>query len=317
MVERRNPLSILGANSNEMGKLRNSGGDELDRLLGKSGLTPDGKQDPLAKVLSDIKAEFAAQPSGSVEARHLAGIQEALRISNASGGPAIGPAASVKRPEQKASGQPSWRRTIVLSELLSTLTAKIVAGTMVAAAATGGMAAAGVLPDPAQQAIADVASHVGLSLPSPEDDAADAAKNAKSQDHNDGKPDGTDANDKGMSAEVQKLKDSGLSGCELGRAVSAAASAKGADHRTDNATENRDARKPCKSPEPKPSASPGDASEKPEGIEAPETEVKPSNLPAQAGTGEAHRDGAPDSGATGGESSDSRIPAGVSGGRGK
>lgn len=57
----------------------------------------------------------------------------------------------------------------MLKPLLASLTAKIMAGTFAATAATGGLAAAGALPQPAQQAISKAADKVGISVPSPED----------------------------------------------------------------------------------------------------------------------------------------------------
>ena len=57
----------------------------------------------------------------------------------------------------------------MLSSLFASLAAKIAGVAVAAVAATGGLAAAGALPAPAQQAIASAASSVGFSLPSPGD----------------------------------------------------------------------------------------------------------------------------------------------------
>lgn len=59
------------------------------------------------------------------------------------------------------------RRRLVLRGALSGLTAKILFGTAVALAATGGAAATGILPDPIQSVLADGASHIGIELPDP------------------------------------------------------------------------------------------------------------------------------------------------------
>jgi hypothetical protein len=56
----------------------------------------------------------------------------------------------------------------VLSSLFASLFAKIAGVAIAAAAATGGLAAAGALPAPAQQAVSHAASTVGIHVPSPE-----------------------------------------------------------------------------------------------------------------------------------------------------
>lgn len=57
----------------------------------------------------------------------------------------------------------------MLKPLLASVTVKIMAGTFAAAAATGSLAAAGALPQPAQHAISKAAGEVGISVPSPDD----------------------------------------------------------------------------------------------------------------------------------------------------
>ena len=53
---------------------------------------------------------------------------------------------------------------------MSSITAKVLLGTVAAMAATGGAAAANVLPDPVQAVVSDAAAVVGINLPSPDDD---------------------------------------------------------------------------------------------------------------------------------------------------
>ena len=56
----------------------------------------------------------------------------------------------------------------MLSSLFASLFAKIAGVAIAAAAATGGLAAAGALPAPAQQVVSHAASTVGIHVPSPE-----------------------------------------------------------------------------------------------------------------------------------------------------
>jgi hypothetical protein len=86
-----------------------------------------------------------------------------------------------------------------------------VLGLAAALTLTGGLAAADVLPDPAQDAIANVAGHLGLNLP-----------------HSDDVPDQTS-----HGGEVSNVAHSTPEeGCEKGQAISEVASSFGQDHRT-------------------------------------------------------------------------------------
>lgn len=70
----------------------------------------------------------------------------------------------------------------MLSAILSTLAGKIAAAGTAATVTVGGLGAAGALPDPVQDRVANVADHVGLSFPSEEHGADDDA-------HDDALPD--------------------------------------------------------------------------------------------------------------------------------
>ena len=86
-----------------------------------------------------------------------------------------------------------------------------VLGLAAALTLTGGLAAADVLPDPAQDAIANVAGHLGLNLPH-SDDVADQTSHG---------------------GEVSNVAHSTPEeGCEKGQAISEVASSFGQDHRT-------------------------------------------------------------------------------------
>lgn len=57
----------------------------------------------------------------------------------------------------------------MFSTLFASLSAKVAGVALAATVATGGLAAAGVLPAPAQRAVSQAASTIGLHLPSPKD----------------------------------------------------------------------------------------------------------------------------------------------------
>ena len=143
---------------------------DVDRLLaGKAPSGADRLDEDLAAFTRDVRAAFVRPPSLDVERRHLAAAVEASRLTTDKGEPAVRPASKAQGPESQASGLPKWRRRSVLSSLFASLAAKIAGVAVAAVAATGGLAAAGALPAPAQQAIASAASSVGFSLPSPGD----------------------------------------------------------------------------------------------------------------------------------------------------
>ena len=162
-------MSDPGADCNEMRDPRSLSDQDLDRLL--AGKAPNG-EDPvdreLAAFVRDARTAFLAQPAAETERRHLAAAIEASRLTVDRGDPVVRPASKTHGPGRQASGLPKRRRRIVLSSLFASLFAKIAGVAIAAAAATGGLAAAGALPAPAQQAISHAASTVGIHVPSPE-----------------------------------------------------------------------------------------------------------------------------------------------------
>lgn len=141
---------------------------DIDRLL--AGKAPSGgnKADQeLAAFTRAVRAAFVEAPSPGIERSHLAAAMEVSRLNTDKGDPVARPASKAHGPDPQASGLPKWRRRTVLSSLFASLFAKIAGAVVVALAATGALAAAGALPAPAQQAVATVASTVGITLPSP------------------------------------------------------------------------------------------------------------------------------------------------------
>ncbi|GAC1365141.1 MAG: hypothetical protein NVSMB32_08400 [Actinomycetota bacterium] len=65
-----------------------------------------------------------------------------------------------------ASGSP-WKRRVAISGIFGSVSAKIMAGVVVAAAASGSLAASGKLPAPVQNAVAGAAGGLGVNLPNP------------------------------------------------------------------------------------------------------------------------------------------------------
>jgi|FLYL01.1.fsa_nt_gi hypothetical protein len=63
---------------------------------------------------------------------------------------------------------PRWRRRAMLTTFLSSLFGKLAIAATAVAATTGGLAATGNLPDPAQQWASDALARVGIEIPAPD-----------------------------------------------------------------------------------------------------------------------------------------------------
>jgi len=179
-----------GDYESEMGRMSD---EQVEAIL--SGAEPD---DPSiareAALFAELKQSLLAEPAPEVAERHLAAMMVA-----ATGGPELGRTS------------PTPRRT-----RMRHLTHRKIAVLGLAAGLTlsGGLAAAaaGVLPGPAQDAVAAVASHVGINLPSSSDTPSQATHGAD------------------VSSVAQ---DPSLQGCEKGQAVASVASSFSQSHRQD------------------------------------------------------------------------------------
>jgi hypothetical protein len=149
-----------------------------------------------------------------VEQRHVAAMIEAARST-----PPIAP-----RP--RTSRVPLWT--------------KIAAATVAAVAATGGLAAADQLPQPAQDAVASVAERVGMNLPHSPDDVAVTE---------DEPTEGDTTESKRVNSDVQTVLEGGtLEGRDKGAAVSDAADQNRQDGNTPAAEHRQDPDDPPAAP---------------------------------------------------------------------
>jgi hypothetical protein len=200
----------------------------VDAIL--DGQTPAGNPavERLAAILSDLRAELLVDPADDVARRHVDAMAAAMADDSdrpvaferkleapetavtsielsrkvpttleRKGSTELASSGSVTRLERKTSRSFPARRRLVGSAAVASVLL------------TGGLAAAGELPAPAQAAVSKVVSFVGIHVP----DGHDASKNH-----------GSDVS--GVA------HDPGLTGCEKGAAVSAAASSNAADHRS-------------------------------------------------------------------------------------
>lgn len=133
-------MSPTGDYEGEMSRLTDA---EIDVVI--DGSAPRPALEDLTEFLSSTKLVVRRPIDASVEREHLSAIHEAARE------PA--PTTVIRRPAARPK-----RRAL-----------KVAAGALAFVLATGGLAAAHVLPAPAQDAIASVARNVGIHLPSSDD----------------------------------------------------------------------------------------------------------------------------------------------------
>lgn len=160
LVRRRDPVAGLSWNFEEIGS------DRPD-----SGLSWHFEESPSDGPVAGLSWHFEeavrnSAPTDIPPSVAMAHIGAAAKASR--GAPFSNPA----QPEAAVSSLRAAvrRRRFALGGLMSSVTAKVLLGTMTALAATGGAAAANVLPDPVQAVVADLAGVVGIDLPSPDDD---------------------------------------------------------------------------------------------------------------------------------------------------
>jgi hypothetical protein len=171
-------LTARSGNSDEMDDTAPISDTDLERLL--RGKPPAGGDDApeLRQFFQDLRSKYTAPAPPSVQQAHLAAMMEAAKAHHhhQARQPVTAPWQPPAGPSEDR--RPRWRRKLVWSSVFGSVTAKVLVGVVAAAAATGGLAAAGSLPRPVQNAVASAAGGVGVSIPDP---AATAAAQAQAQ----------------------------------------------------------------------------------------------------------------------------------------
>jgi hypothetical protein len=251
------------AYSSDMGWLKKLRDEELDQVLAGRYDGEDLALDDLAVFARDAQAALSSVPAEATRQAHLAAMTEvAEKLEGApvaAGTPAVGPS-RIRR----------WK--LVLTQRLATLTAKVAATGVALVAATGGLAAAGALPEPAQNALANAAEKAGFELP--RGDEGDETTDPKEL------PEAAEGSSAQAVLEVIRNWE-GDKGCEFGHAVAEAAGGNPGpcpDKGEEGAEENGDGSEDVQKGKPE-----GTPSGKPEGAGKPEG--TPSSKPDGAGKG--------------------------------
>jgi translation initiation factor IF-2 len=322
----------MGAYQSDMVWLSRISEAEIERALAGEYAGEDPSLRTLASYAKDVRSTLSAAPDEATRATHL------VSMAQATAGLHTQPAAQVRPAPARAFN----RAKLVLTSLAATLIGKIALVGVALAATTGGLAATGSLPDPAQDAVARAGEKVGLELPRGDDRVP--------SDDDGGVPEDLPGKAQGSSApsvldvirswEVDK-------GCEFGHAVAAAAGGhpvactkeRGDDDGRDKRGKQEarggrpdDAGRPEGTPQGKPAGA-GEGKGKPEGTPGkPEgvgkTEGTPDGKPEGAGkpekasgggssrpggTGSGNSDHGTGPGSRGGVGPPSEVPAGGSG----
>lgn len=166
-------MTPVGGSHGEMDETPRLSDADLERLLaGKAPLGGDEAPE-LRQFFQDVRSRYTTEAPASVQQEHLARIVAAARAHSPQTKSPWQPAAALTS-GGSGDGRPPWRRKIVLSSIFGSITTKILLGVVAAAAATGGLAAAGALPTPVQNAVASAAGGVGVNLPNPQETTAAA-----------------------------------------------------------------------------------------------------------------------------------------------
>jgi len=189
---------------------------EIDALF--AGRSNVGGGD-LRELVQAAKVASQQPPAPEVQRRHLAAIVEEAQITSAS---QQGLAPRSRRNKMRRIFRPAWVKALAIVG--------------VALAASTGLASAGVMPDPAQDALSKVAEKLGVDIPA-SDNAGKKAEDPESTEDEAGDEDtgtaGEDVEGAGTEGENGKsvaddvhavLEDETLEGREKGDAVSDAAS---------------------------------------------------------------------------------------------
>jgi hypothetical protein len=276
-------MSDMGAYQSDMVWLSKISEAEIERVLAGAYAGVDPSLNALATYARDAKAALTGAPDEATRATHL------VSIAQATVGLDTQPVARVR----PAPSRPFSRAMLVLTSLAATLIGKIALVGVALAATTGGLAATGSLPDPAQDALNRAGERVGFDLPAgddrvPSEDTAGVPEDL---------PSGAQGSSAPSVLDVIRSWDDDK-GCEFGHAVAAAAGGRPGPCKEERGDEDgRD--KPGKQ------EAPGG---RPEGAGKPEG--TPQGKPAGAGEGKGKPEGTP-----GGKPEGAGKPEGTPGGK--
>lgn len=139
---------------NEMKHFENISDADFEALRAGSIPGDDERLGEIARFADDLNRAFPASPTDALEEAHVAAMLATSRVMAANGEPAEASQSSLKP-----------RRQPVFKTFVHSRMAKISAAVAAAMLAFVGVAAAGVLPAPLQNVVANVVAPTGIDLP--------------------------------------------------------------------------------------------------------------------------------------------------------
>jgi hypothetical protein len=139
---------------------------DFDRLIAGKGSTSGPEAAELARVLAQVNSAYVSPIRAAAESKHLAAIRQANRNRPASTAPAASSFGFKSVLEPFKSFGATLRRAGYVHLSGATAVWAVVAALFMVSA-TGGLAAAGVLPDSIQSVVSNAAASVGINVPMP------------------------------------------------------------------------------------------------------------------------------------------------------
>jgi hypothetical protein len=138
---------------------------DFDKVIAGQGAS-DPEVAQLKRILSQVNSAFVSPIPPASESRHLAAIQQANR-SRPKASPSAAPAGFRSAMEPFTNFLETMRRS-GYAHLSGATAVWAVVAALFLVSATGGLAAAGVLPDSIQSAVSNAAASVGIDVPMPD-----------------------------------------------------------------------------------------------------------------------------------------------------
>lgn len=137
---------------------------DFDKVIAGKGASDPGSAE-MKRILAQVNSAFVSPIPPAAESRHLAAIQQANR-SRPKAAPSAAPAGFRSAMEPLRNLLETMRRS-GYAHLSGATAVWAVVVALFLVSATGGLAAAGVLPDSIQSAVSNAAASVGIDVPKP------------------------------------------------------------------------------------------------------------------------------------------------------
>jgi hypothetical protein len=140
---------------------------DFDKLIAGKVSTSDPEGAELARIMAQVNSAYVSPIRPAAESKHLTAIRQANRNRPASSAPSAASTGFKSVLEPLVAFAAAFRRAGYVHLSGATAVWAVVAALFLVSA-TGGLAAAGVLPDSLQSAVSNAAASVGIDVPMPD-----------------------------------------------------------------------------------------------------------------------------------------------------